>query len=221
MTPPGAPPLVLLPVGRYGLLAETEGVAASQALYAAITARRATGELADLVDLVPAARSVLALARPSPAGAACLRRLTEQLRDWSPQQTAPVEPHGRVVELGVRYDGPDLADTAELLGLGIAELVRQHVAVEYTVAFCGFAPGFGYLPGLPAALQVPRLATPRTRVPAGAVGLADEFCGVYPRSSPGGWRLIGQTDAVLWDTAREPAALLAPGTRVRFREVAR
>src|SRR5262249_3430279 len=126
-------------------------------------------------------------------------------------------PEGPVVELSVRYDGPDLRDTAELLGMSTEELIRRHAAAEYRVAFSGFAPGFGYLTGLPPALHVPRLPRPRTRVPAGAIGLAGEFCGVSPRGSPGGWRLLGRTDAVLWDADRDPAALLVPGTRVRFR----
>lgn len=96
----------------------------------------------------------------------------------------------------------------------MAEVARIHAAADYRVAFCGFAPGFGYLTGLPR--EVPRRVTPRTAVPAGSVALAGPYTGVYPRSSPGGWQLIGTTDAVLWDTARVPAALLAPGTRVRF-----
>jgi KipI family sensor histidine kinase inhibitor len=96
------------------------------------------------------------------------------------------------------------------------EVPAIHAAAEFCVAFCGFAPGFGYLTGLPARYDVPRRATPRTAVPAGSVALAGPYTGVYPRSSPGGWQLIGTTDAVLWDHARVPAALLAPGTRVRF-----
>lgn len=95
-------------------------------------------------------------------------------------------------------------------------MARIHVGTEFTVAFCGFAPGFGYLTGLPSRYDVPRRATPRTAVPAGSVALAGPYTGVYPRSSPGGWQLIGTTDAVLWDHTRVPAALLAPGTRVRF-----
>ena len=90
-------------------------------------------------------------------------------------------------------------------------------STEFTVAFAGFAPGFAYLTGLPPELHVPRRATPRTRVPAGSVGLAGPFAGAYPRASPGGWQLVGRTDAVLFDVARNPPALLAPGARVRFR----
>jgi KipI family sensor histidine kinase inhibitor len=104
-------------------------------------------------------------------------------------------------------------------GLSEEDVVGLHTSAVYTVAFTGFAPGFGYLTGLPTALRQPRLDSPRTRVPAGAVGVAGEFTGVYPRESPGGWRLLGQTSATLFDPATDPPALLAPGDRVRFRSV--
>jgi KipI family sensor histidine kinase inhibitor len=120
------------------------------------------------------------------------------------------------VEIPVTYDGPDLAEVARLTGLPADEVVRRHAAAEYVVAFSGFAPGFGYLTGLPAELRVPRRDSPRTAVPAGSVAVAGEFTGVYPRRSPGGWQLLGRTDAVLWDPERDPPALLVPGTRVRF-----
>jgi KipI family sensor histidine kinase inhibitor len=110
-------------------------------------------------------------------------------------------------------------DRTSLTGRPVAALVRALTDTEFTVAFGGFAPGFGYLAGLPADLQVPRRATPRTRVPVGSVGLAGPFAGVYPRASPGGWQLVGRTDAVLFDVDRDPPALLVPGARVRFREV--
>ncbi len=107
-------------------------------------------------------------------------------------------------------------EIAQLTGLGVDEVIRRHQRAEYVVAFVGFAPGFGYLVGGDPALRVPRRSTPRTRVPAGSVALAGEFTGVYPREGPGGWQLIGRTEAVLWDLDRQPPALLAPGTRVRF-----
>jgi KipI family sensor histidine kinase inhibitor len=207
----------LLPAGPCAVLAEVDDVHQAEALYAVL---RAADGLDALVDLVPAARTVLAVARPTPEGRACLDRLASIVEDLVLDGGAPAA-DGPLVELPVWYDGPDLADTASLLGRSADDLARQHAAVEYRVAFCGFAPGFGYLTGLPPDLHVPRLETPRTRVPAGAVGLAGEFCGVYPRESPGGWRLLGHTEAVLWDAGREPAALLAPGTRVRFQPVDR
>ncbi|OLB82674.1 MAG: allophanate hydrolase [Actinobacteria bacterium 13_2_20CM_2_71_6] len=215
MTRSGAGPAArVLPVGPYAVLVEVADVTQAQAVYAAL---RAADGLDALVDLVPAARTVLAVARPSAEGRACLERLPSIVDSASPDSAEGGD--GPLVELPVRYDGADLAATAELLGMAPDELVRRHAAAAYRVAFCGFAPGFGYLAGLPSDLHVPRLETPRTRVPAGSVGLAGEFCGVYPRESPGGWRLLGRTDAVLWDAGRDPAALLAPGTRVRFRPV--
>jgi len=120
------------------------------------------------------------------------------------------------LEVPVTYDGADLEDVAHLLRCDVAELVRRHTAEEWTVAFCGFAPGFGYLTSASQSWDVPRRPSPRTRVPAGAVALAGEFSGIYPRESPGGWQLLGRTELVPFDLSREPAALLRPGVRVRF-----
>jgi KipI family sensor histidine kinase inhibitor len=123
-------------------------------------------------------------------------------------------------EIVVRYDGPDLDEVARLTGLTHAEVVAAHTGTPWRVAFGGFAPGFAYLVGGDPRLHVPRRERPRPSVPAGSVGLAGEFSGVYPRSSPGGWQLVGTTDAVLWDADREPPALLSPGTTVRFVDAA-
>jgi KipI family sensor histidine kinase inhibitor len=125
----------------------------------------------------------------------------------------------RTVEVPVMYGGeagPDLDSAAAELGIAPAQLAQRHAAGEYTVAMIGFAPGFPYLLGLDPALALPRLATPRTSVPAGSVGIGGAQTGIYPRESPGGWRLIGRTPLTLFDPAREPPALLAPGDRVRF-----
>lgn len=125
----------------------------------------------------------------------------------------------RIVEIPVIYGGeagPDLESAAAELGLTAAQLAQRHAAGEYTVAMIGFAPGFPYLLGLDPALHLPRLATPRTSVPAGSVGIGGAQTGIYPRESPGGWRLIGRTPLVLFDPSRDPPALLAPGDRVRF-----
>lgn len=126
---------------------------------------------------------------------------------------------GREVEVPVVYDGPDLDAVAQHCGLEPDEVVRRHVGSRWTVAFAGFAPGFAYLSGGDPRLEVPRLERPRPRVEAGSVGLAGRFSGVYPRPSPGGWRLIGRTDAPLWDLDRDDPALLHPGDLVRFVEV--
>lgn len=137
--------------------------------------------------------------------------LGHELSGWTADCTrAP----GPLVRIGVEYDGADLAQVGRLWGVSEREVVARHTGTEFSAAFTGFAPGFAYLAG--NRWPVPRLATPRPQVPAGAVGLADAWCGIYPRSSPGGWQLIGHTDQVLWDLDRTPPAVLAPGTRVRF-----
>lgn len=197
-----------LPFGDHALLVELADSAETAALHAELLRRRGAGTLPEVREIVPAARTVLLDGVADPASLGAL------LTHW---ELPPVDPHaGPAVELPVRYDGPDLANVAALWGVSAQEAVRIHTAAEFRVAFCGFAPGFGYLTGLPEGRAVPRRTTPRTSVPAGSVGLAGPYTGVYPRSSPGGWQLIGTTDAVLWDTDREPAALLMPGTRVRF-----
>jgi KipI family sensor histidine kinase inhibitor len=160
--------------------------------------------------VVPAARTVLLdfNAPPPPAG-----ELAEVLRSL-PGSVAGSG--SRLVELAVSYDGADLAAVAAETGLTPAAVVRLHSGPDYVVQFCGFSPGFGYLTGLDERLRLPRLASPRVEVPAGSVAIADEFTGVYPRASPGGWRLLGRTDARLFDLDRDPPAVLTPGTRVRF-----
>ncbi|WP_118082804.1 5-oxoprolinase subunit PxpB [Streptomyces sp. CC0208] len=198
-----------LPVGDDALLVEVSSGEEAQALHAELVRRRAEGSLS-VREIVPAARTVLLDGLADPA------RLADEL---TASEVPPAPPRAHeVIELPVRYDGPDLADVAAHWGVMPQEVARIHAGTEFTVAFCGFAPGFGYLTGLPSRYDVPRRATPRTAVPAGSVALAGSYTGVYPRSSPGGWQLIGTTDAVLWDHARVPAALLSPGTRVRFVE---
>lgn len=120
------------------------------------------------------------------------------------------------VVLPVRYDGPDLSAVADACGLSSAEVIELHTRAEYRVSFLGFAPGFGYLTGLPQRLHLPRRDVPRTHVPAGSVAIAFEYSAVYPRVSPGGWHLIGHTDQRLFDPDAQPPSLLRPGTRVRF-----
>ncbi|MFF6994230.1 allophanate hydrolase subunit 1 [Streptomyces sp. NPDC008313] len=196
-----------LPVGERALLVEVPSGEAAQALHAELLRRRADGSLT-VGEIVPAARTVLLDGVDDPG------RLARLLPGW---EIPPLPPRaGEAVEIAVRYDGPDLGDVARHWGVREDEVARIHSAAVFRVAFCGFAPGFGYLTGLGSRYDVPRRATPRTAVPAGSVALAGPYTGVYPRSSPGGWQLIGTADAVLWDHARVPAALLSPGTRVRF-----
>ncbi|GAA4486795.1 urea amidolyase family protein [Microbacterium panaciterrae] len=182
----------------------------------AIRRHLAWGDVPGVVELVPAARTVLVRYEPARTSAAAL---SARLRSWpAPEQAATAQGE---VRIPVRYDGEDLPAMAELLGVSADELGARHRAARWRVAFSGFAPGFGYLVGSDPLFDVPRRATPRTRVPAGSVGLAGTFTGVYPRESPGGWQLIGRTDAVVWDADRDPPALLAPGRGVRFTLAAR
>jgi KipI family sensor histidine kinase inhibitor len=199
----------VLPCGDRALLVEVADLAAVAAVHATLRNVPLPGQ----VELVPAARTVLVVLDrpPSETDVARLRGLSVG--------DAPPAGNAHAVELPVVFDGPDLAEVAELTGRSVPNLVAGLVVVEFTVAFSGFAPGFGYLTGLPEELHVPRRATPRTRVPAGSVGLAGAYAGAYPRPSPGGWRLVGRTDAVLFDVERAQPALLRPGARVRFREV--
>ncbi len=193
------------------MLIEVDSLDEVDAVRAALAGAAESGRLPDLAELVPAARTVLAAMRPGSNGLAALREVLTGI-----DLTASIGRDSREIVLPVRYDGPDLELVADTAGIGVAEVAALHSGVEYSVAFSGFAPGFGYLVGLPDVLCQPRLDRPRTKVPAGSVGIAGEFTGAYPRSSPGGWRLIGRTDAVLFDSHRDRPALLSPGDRVRF-----
>ncbi|MFD4469119.1 allophanate hydrolase subunit 1 [Rhodococcus sp. NPDC058505] len=201
----------ILDVGDSAMLAEFDSLDAVLAAFRALDGTRPVG----VDEVVPAARTILVRFDRTVVDRATV---LGWLRDTPPLPDADT---GRrdTVRVGVRYDGPDLDEVAALTGLGVDGVVAAHTAATWTVAFAGFAPGFGYLVGGPASLHVPRRGTPRTAVPAGAVGLAGEFSGVYPRSSPGGWQLIGTTDARLWDADRDPPALLRPGATVRFHPI--
>jgi len=187
------------PVGPHALLAEVPSPGEAVAL-AAWARDRALAR-----EVVPGAETVLFDGVASPTG------LADTLAAWQPVESIP----GPLVEIRVTYDGPDLDTVAQHWHCDVPEVAARHRATGFVAAFCGFAPGFAYLTGL--AASVPRLATPRTRVPAGSVALAGTWCGVYPVASPGGWQIIGHTDAALWDASRDEPALLAPGTRVSFR----
>ncbi|MDQ3886257.1 MAG: 5-oxoprolinase subunit PxpB [Actinomycetota bacterium] len=199
----------LLPCGPDALLVEL----GSLREVAAVRAGLARAALPQVVELVPAARTVLVAVRPG-AGLDEVRATLEKI---DPADIP--ERSGRTVTLPVHYDGPDLELVAETAGCRTDEVIALHSQPEYTVAFNGFAPGFSYLTGLTPQLQQPRLEQPREWVPAGAVGIAGEFTGAYPRPSPGGWRLVGGTDAELFDPRRDSPALLHPGDRVRIQVV--
>lgn len=206
---------MILPFGDTALLVEVDALADVLDLHARLAGTRPAG----VVDLVPAARTVLVHVDPAvlPLTAA---RAWITAADAAPRVPAEAGTAPEEVEVPVVYDGADLAETASLLGLSVEQLVARHLAARWTVAFTGFAPGFGYLVSDDWDLDVPRRATPRTRVPQGAVALAGRFSGAYPRETPGGWQLIGTTGATLFDPAARRPVLLRPGTRVRFRRAA-
>ncbi|MBB4229894.1 5-oxoprolinase/urea amidolyase family protein [Rhizobium mongolense] len=196
-----------LPVSLTTMLVELADLDETLALFAALKADPLEG----IEDMVPAARTLMIRLRPAKL---TLEKLAGEIatRDLS-MRAAPSD---KLVEIPVCYDGEDLADVADLTGLSVEDVIRRHTHSEFTVAFCGFAPGFGYLTGGDAALQVPRRQSPRTRIPAGSVALAGAFSGVYPQASPGGWQIVGTTPKKMWDLSRDPPALLQPGYRVHF-----
>jgi KipI family sensor histidine kinase inhibitor len=197
----------VLPSGTTALLVELDDLEEVLGLYAALQHNMPDG----VVDVVPAARTLLVVTDP---GVTSLSSVAHAI-----QRTAPREDRidsGEMLEIPVTYDGEDLEEAAQLLGCDAEELVRRHTAEQWTVAFCGFMPGFGYLISKGWRVQVPRRSSPRKKVPSGSVALAGEFSGVYPRESPGGWQLIGRSSLVMFDPSREPAALFRPGTPVRF-----
>ena len=197
----------LLPSGTTALLVELDDLQEVLGLYAALVEDLPPG----VVDVVPAARTVLVVTDPALTS---LSAVATAVRRTTPRHEALGS--GELVEIPVTYDGADLEEAARLLGCEAAELVRRHTAAEWSVAFCGFAPGFGYLTSRTWHEEVPRRSSPRKSVPTGSVALAGGFSGVYPRESPGGWQLVGRTELEMFDPSRDPAALLQPGTRVRF-----
>lgn len=201
-----------LPVSLTAFLVELADLDETLALYTSLNAT----PIDSIEEMVPAARTLVIRFRPELATAASLAGEIAS-RDLSARAAAS----DRLVEIPVRYDGEDLEEVSRLTGLSVDEVIQRHTESEFTVAFCGFAPGFGYLIGGDPLLHVPRRQTPRTRIPAGAVALAGAFSGVYPQASPGGWQIIGVTPLKMWDTMREPPALLQPGTRVRFYDLAK
>lgn len=199
----------LMPCADSGLLVEMSAMDEVLALYAQLDDDPPEG----IIDMVPAATTLLLTIDPARTD---VERLSRQV------SSVTIGTHHRAttgeVEIPVVYDGEDLAEVARLTGLDEWGVIEAHTGQPWTVAFCGFAPGFGYMVGGDERLQVPRRDNPRTKVPPGSVALAGEFTSVYPRESPGGWQLIGRTSLKVWDIEAEPPALLVPGTVVRFVE---
>ena len=196
----------VLPAGESALLVEVEDLRAVLALSSALREDPIEGVL----EAVPAARTVLLLCDPHVASLAAVADSVRRVRPSGHGSSV-----GEVVEIGVSYDGPDIEEVLDMTGMSRPELLEWHTGATWHVAFCGFVPGFGYL-ATDNPRSIPRKDTPRTTVPAGSVGLAGEFSGIYPRASPGGWQLIGRTGSTLLDLDADPPALLRPGVQVRF-----
>lgn len=196
--------------GDTGVLVELSTLEDVLALHADLDTRPIPG----MMDLVPAMQTLLVKFDPK---VTTPEQVRDNIKTRSPRRAQ--QQNGEVLTVPVRYDGEDLAMASWLLGISAAETVRRHTGQAWTVAFVGFSPGFGYLVGDRGGLHVSRRDSPRTRVPAGAVALAGEFTGIYPRESPGGWQIVGHTDLKAWDLDRDPPALLTPGTRVCFESV--
>lgn len=200
----------ILQVGPHALILEFDDQQMVLSFYAEIDRRRQSGWCPSITEVIPAARTILLDGLDNPTSTA------QEILSWSPQEHSSLV--GPLIEIPTIYDGWDLDEVALRWGMTRKEVVATHVSAHFYVAFCGFAPGFSYLLGLPSELAVPRRSTSRPMVPAGSVALAGEYTGIYPRPSPGGWQLIGHTNLLLWDESRDPAALLTPGVQVRFVE---
>lgn len=175
-------------------------------------------------EVVPSAASVLVVVDPRRVATAACERAVREAVNAADAQGLETREGSREVVIPVCYDGefgPDLSEIASGAGLSCAQAIELHASGAYVVECIGFSPGFGYLAGLPRDLHAPRLGAPRTRVPAGSVGIAGAKTGVYPQGTPGGWRLIGRTPLVMFDATREYPSLLAAGDRVRFSPISR
>ncbi len=199
--------------GSAALMLDCGDLDSSVRLLRILKAARDSGAV-DIAEFVPAAQTVMVRGRDAKRS----DRFAAQLKDILSHASSDGSLAEDVEEVWVPviYDGGDLDEVAKLTGLSPANVISRHTAAHYNVAFTGFAPGFAYLSGGDPALVVPRRATPRPRIPAGSVGLAGAFSGVYPRESPGGWQLLGHTEFAMWDLERENPALLQPGASVRF-----
>jgi len=213
-----------LPMGDAAVLLEVADSASVLAVHHALrthldhgpSSDAAADPFRDVIDLVPAARTVLLHTHTGVDLRALGQAAVDLAASLSEPDDADATGVGECVDIAVTYDGDDLDDVAEATGLSRDEVIAAHTGSTWRVDFFGFAPGFAYLSGGDARLTVARRSQPRTSVPPGSVGLAGEFSAVYPRSSPGGWQLIGRTDAAMWDETADPPSLLEPGSHVRF-----
>lgn len=200
--------ITILPAGESAVLVEYDELPSVLGNFRSLDASRIPG----VIDLIPAARTILIEYDNTITG----HKLVEKWVRGAVPIELTADESGPAVEIPVRYDGDDLVEVGKLTGLGVDGVIEAHTSASWTVAFIGFVPGFAYLTSNERQLEVPRRPDPRRQVPAGAVGLAGPFSGVYPRTSPGGWQLIGTTELSVWDAESRPPALLLPGTTVTF-----
>jgi KipI family sensor histidine kinase inhibitor len=195
-------------VGENGLLLEFDGIVAVHRIAAWLDDHPLRGALD---EVVPAARTVFVTGAPI-----ALERIAADVGRADPPDHPARSPRTHVVPM--RYDGVDLRGVADRTGMTVSQIVSLHAEAVYTVDFFGFAPGHAYLSGVPAALRVPRRPSPRTRVPAGAVAIANEYTAIYPTVSPGGWNLIGtNTGQGLWNSRASPPNRVNIGDHIVFR----
>ncbi|PHM33198.1 urea amidolyase family protein [Xenorhabdus innexi] len=199
-----------LPVNFHTILVELSDLPETLALFDSLNAESISG----IEEIIPAARTVMIHFHPMKIS---VQQLVTEIQRRDLQKSSHVQ--GKQVEIPVHYNGEDLEEVADILGLSVQDVIQQHSESEYIVAFTGFAPGFAYMVSETLSWNIPRRKTPRTRIPAGAVALAGEFSGIYPQTSPGGWQLIGMTSERMWDLSRAEPALLQPGHRIRFRNI--
>lgn len=202
------PILKIMTCGDRAFLLELAGVDEVLRYHASLQA----ADISGVVDLVPAARTILVQIDPAVTELRVVLGTVEKLQ-IVPRRGSDESP---AVDIPIRYDGPDLTELSARLGVTPDEFIRRHSSQTWTVAFTGHAPGFGYLVGAGERFDVPRRQERRPEVPAGAVAMAGRFTGIYPRPSPGGWQVIGTTEVPVWNVERTPPALLSPGQQVRF-----
>ncbi|MGM9480950.1 5-oxoprolinase subunit PxpB [Roseateles sp. NT4] len=206
------PALLIRPLGEAALCCAVDGAIALEHQQRIWQMGAGLAQTQGVLGLIPGMNNLTLTFDPLVTDSAALADAAREL--WA--QPLRRQQAGRLVEIPVRYDGPDLVDVAAHCGLSVDEVVQRHTAADYIVYFIGFQPGFAYMGGLDPTLHTPRRSEPRTAVPAGSVGIGGAQTGIYPLVTPGGWQLIGRTALPLFDPKAEPPTLLAPGDRVRF-----
>ncbi|MFG6415146.1 5-oxoprolinase subunit PxpB [Roseateles sp. DC23W] len=211
-TPPAPTELLIRPLGEAAMCCAVDGPIALEHQQRLWQLATALGQHEGVLSVIPGMNNLTLTFDPFRNEPEALAQAALALWHKPMRRQAA----GRLVEIAVRYDGPDLGDVAAHCDMSAEEVVRRHAATDYIVYFIGFQPGFAYLGGLDESLHTPRRAEPRTSVPAGSVGIGGAQTGIYPLATPGGWQLIGRTAVPLFDPLADPPTLLAPGDRVRF-----